>query len=244
MIVFFNIEEKYDHLYIFEGSSTNANYLRAELTGKLDDVVQYHTYKKPEAVLWFKSDASGKGVGFQVDYFGTLLNGQCFDDEFTCEDAAGTCVPATARCDGKTDCSDYSDEKNCDCDVIYPDHTQADPVYFRCEEGSNWWCLPVSQWCDKFINCPGGQDELPDCQCLDNQYKCDGRCMAMNTRCDGFDDCLDGSDELNCGQCDDDEYQCSDKSCIPKNYVCDQYKDCDDYEDEKGNCGHENINGK
>ena len=35
----------------------------------------------------------------------------CSDEEFTCSD--GHCVSMARRCDGKTDCKDRSDEKQC-----------------------------------------------------------------------------------------------------------------------------------
>ena len=45
------------------------------------------------------------------DYKVTLSLTSCPDDQFTCNN--GLCVDIEARCDGKTDCKDESDEKDC-----------------------------------------------------------------------------------------------------------------------------------
>ncbi|CAJ0607490.1 unnamed protein product [Cylicocyclus nassatus] len=63
-------------------------------------------------------------------------------------------------------------------------------------------CLPVSQFCDRIVQCPDGDDEL-DCSaksCSSSEFQCRSTrtCVPDVVRCDGWKDCLDGSDELNC----------------------------------------------
>lgn len=43
---------------------------------------------------------------------------RCRSDEFECLD--GSCVSQTARCDGRSDCRDRSDEYNCTGIIMFP----------------------------------------------------------------------------------------------------------------------------
>lgn len=40
---------------------------------------------------------------------------ECEEDEFTCRN--GLCIPSSQVCDGLSDCSDRSDEREDECDV-------------------------------------------------------------------------------------------------------------------------------
>lgn len=48
----------------------------------------------------------------------TRLVVRCRSDEFECLD--GSCVSQTARCDGRSDCRDRSDEYNCTGIIMFP----------------------------------------------------------------------------------------------------------------------------
>ena len=61
-------------------------------------------------------------------------------------------------------------------------------------------CIDSSRKCDKFKDCPTGEDE-ENCPCVQPDHLCgDGACYDSKRVCDGILDCSDGSDESNCGK--------------------------------------------
>ena len=53
-------------------------------------------------------------------------------------------------------------------------------------------------------------------------------------RCNGTSECPDGEDERYCHICSEDEHMClSSKRCIPKDWTCDKFIDCEDQSDEQ-----------
>ncbi|CAG9815028.1 unnamed protein product [Phaedon cochleariae] len=109
----------------------------------------------------------------------------CSNGTFSC---GNMCVLGSSRCDGILDCSDGSDEKNCDCDL---------KTHFHC--GNSTSCLELSRKCDQNLDCWDKSDEV-DCvkglKCPEDEFPCvDSHCIPKENFCDGNFDCPDRSDE-------------------------------------------------
>uniref|UniRef100_A0A3B5ME55 Low density lipoprotein receptor b n=1 Tax=Xiphophorus couchianus TaxID=32473 RepID=A0A3B5ME55_9TELE len=157
----------------------------------------------------------------------------CMESQFNCGAPLNHCIPKNWHCDGKPDCENRSDERNCKCKTDE----------FRCTNGQ---CISKAYVCDKDKDCSDGSDEVdcPKPTCHPRTFQCNNSiCVPLLWKCDGDRDCLDGSDEWpeNCegkqtlkkpSQCGAHDFECSNGECIHRAWRCDGTPDCSDQSDE------------
>lgn len=136
-------------------------------------------------------------------------------DEFQCTD--GQCITKFHVCDWRNDCSNFSDEINCQAHVCDPDS-------YRCASGT---CIPKTWECDGDQDCRDGSDEASDrcnvLKCPSEMFQCaNKRCLDHRLVCDSIDDCGDSSDEAKCSN----EFSREDGPCPENAYKCHGTEKC------------------
>nr|XP_026693170.1 prolow-density lipoprotein receptor-related protein 1-like isoform X2 [Ciona intestinalis] len=156
-----------------------------------------------------------------------------------------SCISPSAICDGTPQCTDGSDELNCDHHVCLP-------TQFRCSHPPK--CILRMFRCDGKKDCDQGEDEIgcAPVSCSSTEYECqpspnnETSCIPSRWKCDGDVDCYHGDDETNCTvtTCMDSEMKCSNTGpCISKSWACDGENDCRDGSDELPSiCGNKTCN--
>jgi len=97
----------------------------------------------------------------------TIVYSKCNAGQFQCINGTSRdgayCVSLSAKCDSENDCSDGSDEINCEAEGC--------PGNFRCASGQ---CLKRHLVCNKIMDCDDGSDER-DCdnwKCQSDEFSC------------------------------------------------------------------------
>nr|XP_008280588.1 PREDICTED: low-density lipoprotein receptor-related protein 2-like [Stegastes partitus] len=165
----------------------------------------------------------------------------CAAHQYRC--ANGQCVSEGLRCDGYVDCSDRSDEVDCQ-------RPPRCPTQLRCPHSHE--CLQKEWLCDGEEDCKDGSDEkncnTPPVKCREYQWQCgDGsQCIPLSWRCDGKKDCFNGRDEDKCSQrkCPTHLFQCGSGECIGPHLVCNRFINCADGSDEGVGCAQRNCSSQ
>ncbi|XP_049312046.1 basement membrane-specific heparan sulfate proteoglycan core protein isoform X31 [Bactrocera dorsalis] len=171
----------------------------------------------------------------------------CSDAEFKCD---GRCLPLEYFCNGRVECLDGTDER--DCPDTKPEATVCQPDEYKCRAGN---CIDSARRCDRVPDCPDGDDEDASClatrhtpeDCTADQYFCDDECHPDSIRCNNIRECTDGSDELNCTPYPPTRprplptypcpmHTCPNGKCYSESERCDGSRDCDDGADEANCC--------
>ncbi|XP_018799859.1 PREDICTED: basement membrane-specific heparan sulfate proteoglycan core protein isoform X8 [Bactrocera latifrons] len=165
----------------------------------------------------------------------------CSDSEFKCD---GRCLPLEYFCNGRVECLDGTDER--DCPYTKPEVTVCQPDEYKCRAGN---CIDSARRCDRVPDCPDGDDEDASChfepdpalsECDIYEFECDySRCIPIEKKCDGYPDCDDETDELQCPpfteHCHENEFECDENYCILRDQQCNGIVNCNDGTDEQ-NC--------
>ncbi|KAF5275348.1 hypothetical protein FQR65_LT04176 [Abscondita terminalis] len=122
--------------------------------------------------------------GFNAMGIGDGVSNKTVTDcnNYTIKCGDGKCLPDTTRCNQLVDCSDGTDEKNCNC----ADYLKSQYL--------------LRKICDGVVDCWDFSDENLCEWCTPNQYVCSNSkfCIDKIKICDGIRDCPNGDDERQC----------------------------------------------
>ncbi|XP_067684468.1 sortilin-related receptor-like [Haliotis asinina] len=207
------------------------------------DRVQQYVCEMPQTQVDPVPDVAVRAVMFNA-------TAQRYGYYFRCDNTEH--ISRVRWCDGRTDCTDGSDERDCGADaisvegailVLKPSLSCSNkviiilkssdsisdvscPSRFKCANGR---CVAFTLLCDYRDDC-GDQSDERECEsraCDADEWMCtNGQCVPWSDRCDLSVQCRDGSDEDNCDVCPAPAFQCYDGLCIHEDSVCDGYIDC------------------
>ncbi|XP_014221207.1 vitellogenin receptor-like isoform X1 [Trichogramma pretiosum] len=191
--------------------------------------------------------ACPSGYLINTDLKSCRLKASCGDDEIRCS-ASDKCIKKSLGCDGKNDCPDGEDERDCKIAATTASSSpncRVSEDQFACSDGSR--CLDLAQRCNGYFDCPDHSDEQScpssssGSNCTSDEFRCrNGHwCVPKASLCNGENDCDDFSDEENCHAdhaCKEHFFRCRNGLCIPKNWECDGQVDCSDGSDEYASC--------
>ncbi|KAK0164312.1 hypothetical protein PV328_002956 [Microctonus aethiopoides] len=187
--------------------------------------------QKETLVPSMTSSTINPAMNMQNNSVSTFTFSKCNAGQFQCVNGTSRdgayCVNLSSKCDSENDCSDGSDEINCE--------DTGCPGNFQCRSGQ---CLGRHLVCNGIGDCDDGSDEekCDEWMCHFDEFKCpNGRCIPDLWRCNGRPDCEDHRDEYSCSEsCGNNEYLCPTENwCIPLTWRCNGVPECANGEDEK-----------
>ena len=168
-------------------------------------------------------------------------------DGWYCDD--GEIIDPSYVCDDYEDCSDGSDEANCEEPEGGEEAGEEVSAVWYCDDGAE---IDPSSVCDGIYDCWDGSDEYGCGESWEEEggeftdvwYCDDGEEIDAAWVCDGGEDCSDGSDESYCDEGDElyEVWYCDDGGEIDPSWVNDGICDCADGSDEpEGGCEGDEI---